>query len=99
MKELEKEFETIFWARKFIFTQIARQGDVALYSKRRPDWSYCSYEVIIVQKHNGFEVFGRKIPPAEYFPSSNEWGTNGFTYQKREDALCKYNQLIRLKCS
>jgi hypothetical protein len=90
MKELEQNFEY----KKFFYSQIARKDNVALYSKRQFNWLCCSYEVILVQKHDGFNAFGRVFPPAEHFPSSNEWGFKGFTYQKREDALHKYNALI-----
>jgi hypothetical protein len=70
--------------------QIKRTDKVAMYSK-------CGgYEVVLVQKHNGYEIKGIKIDPAEYLPKDEDFGTKGWYYggpNGREDAEKKFREL------
>jgi len=64
----------------FDYRQIRREKDVAIYSQcfkggRIP----VAYEVVVIQRHNGYSLGGKTYPPAEYYPSSAKWGTYGFT--------------------
>jgi len=53
------------------------------------------FEVVIVQHHDGREVFGAFIEPAEYYPPTSQWGTLGWTFTEvdREGADRMFDQL------
>ena len=71
------------------FLLIKRSGNVGLFKENK----YNSYEVIIIQSHNGREIMGNVIPPAEFAPSDESWGSKGWTYTIEADALKKFNEL------
>lgn len=89
MKELRKEFTSC----GFIFKQVARENDVAIYSKKQIKHTGVSYEVIRISKHNGYKLGGNFIEPAETYPCNSMWGTNGFTCTSIESAKRKYAEL------
>jgi hypothetical protein len=89
MKILEKEFN----ANKFNFKQITRVGDAAIYEKTAIGGKAVSIEVIRIKSHNGYELAGVKIAPAEVYPSSSQWGIYGWTYTKMEDAMKKFESI------
>jgi hypothetical protein len=79
----------------FDYRQIAREGDVAIYSQT---WSGCPdpaicFEVIRVKRRQGFEIAGRFVEPAEIYPSSEAWGTDGFTVTDKDAAFAKLREL------
>ena len=70
MKALANEFRKS----GFDFKLLLRDGNVALLRKTKPGLSFESYEVVRVQRHNGYQIAGKKIPPAEMMPSSYNLG-------------------------
>ncbi len=78
----------------FNFTQLRRSGDVALFAKRKDDWLMDTYEVVIVQRHNGYRIGGKDVPPGEAMPSSATWGHLGLSYQNQDDAEAKFAALV-----
>jgi hypothetical protein len=88
MKILEKEFDS----RGFHFTQIARKDNHAIYQKVK-DSGGKSFEVIQIRNHDGYEIAGVAVPPAEMYPSSESWGTLGFTYLRFEAAKERFEKL------
>jgi hypothetical protein len=77
----------------FEHTQLKRIGDVAIYRQSKsglPD----AYEVVLIEKHEGYIAFGKDIPASEYYPSSAKWGACGFTFRSREDAERKFKELV-----
>jgi hypothetical protein len=75
----------------FDYRQIAREGDAAIYEQR---WGGCAepspcYEVIRVRYRDGFHIDGRFVEPAEVYPNSEAWGTDGFTLSDRDAAFAK----------
>jgi hypothetical protein len=74
---------------------IGRDGDVAIYKKTLEDSEIDAhtYEVIAIKRHNGYEIAGVKMPPAEMYPSDSQWGDWGFTCVSREDADKRFVQL------
>jgi hypothetical protein len=60
--------------------QIKREGNVALYQMENP----YGYEVVIIRTEKGREKFGKFYPEHEAYPSSEEWGTYGWTYRPDE---------------
>jgi hypothetical protein len=79
----------------FDYRQIAREGNAAIYEQR---WTGCAepsvcYEVIRIRRRDGFQIGGRFVEPAEVYPPSEVWGTNGFTLTDRDAAFAKLREL------
>ena len=74
------------------FLLIKRSGNVGLFQEKK----YNSYEVITIQSHNGREIMGNLIPPAEFAPSDESWGSKGWTYTIEADALKKFDELCEI---
>ena len=89
MKALANEFRKS----GFDFKLLLRDGNVALLRKTKPGFSFESYEVVRIQRHNGYQIAGIKIPPAEMMPHSELWGTHGWTFTSFDDACAKFDQL------
>jgi hypothetical protein len=89
MKHLMPEFHKA----GFDFKLLLRDGDIALLRKTKPGFSFESYEVAIIQRHNGYEIAGVKIEPGENMPSSEQWGVKGWTCRTYDDACTKFNAL------
>jgi hypothetical protein len=58
-----------------------------------PNPSVC-YEVIRIRRREGFEIDGRYIQPAEAYPPSKLWGTDGWTLPDKESAFRKLQKLL-----
>jgi hypothetical protein len=91
-KPLPKEFRRD----GFSYRQVARQGDAAIYEQT---WTGCSnpnvcYEVIRIRRRKGFQIGGRFVEPAEVYPNSEAWGTDGFTFTDKDAAFAKLRELI-----
>jgi hypothetical protein len=79
----------------FHFSQIGRERDVAIYAQvwdGCPDPAAC-FEVVRVKRRQGFQIGGRFVPPAEVYPASKLWGTDGFTLTNRDAAFAKLREL------
>jgi hypothetical protein len=74
------------------FLLIKRSGNVAIFQEKQ----YNSYEVILIQSHNGREIMGNVIPPAEFAPNDELWGSKGWTYTTEADALKKFDELCKI---
>ncbi len=78
----------------FTFEQIRRSGNCAVYWKHKPSGAR-TFEVIRIQSHNGHTFpNGTVAPPSEFYPSSEELGTYGFTCATIEMAEAKLAHLI-----
>jgi hypothetical protein len=78
----------------FNYRQIARQGDAAIYRQTwtgSADPSPC-WEVIRIRHHEGFQIRGRFVEPAEVYPNSEAWGVDGFTFTDRDAAFAKFRE-------
>jgi hypothetical protein len=91
-KPLPKEF------RKdgFNYRQIAREGDAAIYEQTWRGGTNPStvYEVIRIRCRDGFHIAGRFVEPAEIYPPSDAWGTDGFTITNKDAAFAKLRELV-----
>lgn len=86
-----KPLPTQFRRDGFDFRQIVRQGDAAIYEQT---WSGCAeptaaYDLIRIRRREGFQIGGRFVEPAEFYPNSEVWGTDGFTFTNKESAFAK----------
>ena len=89
-----KKLPAVFRSGGFDFKLLARDGDIALFRKTKPRLRFESLEVVIIQRHETFEIEGKLIPAGEHLPSSEQWGVKGWTYSDRLSADRKFNQLI-----
>jgi hypothetical protein len=89
MKKLDKDFESA----GFKYKQIHREKMFAIYERNHISSENKHYEAIKIQSHNGMEIAGKKLPPSEFYPSSNSWGRYGFTCITKKEA---YNRLDRM---
>jgi hypothetical protein len=91
-KPLPKEFRR----GGFTYKQIARERNAAIYEQA---WTGCAepsvcYEVIRIKRRDGFEIHGRFVGPAELYPRSESWGTDGCTVPDKESAFRKLRKLL-----
>src|SRR5205823_2431390 len=90
-KPLPKEFRR----GRFTYKQIARERNAAIYEQT---WNGCrnpsvSYEIIRIRRRDGFQIGGRFVEPAEVYPNSEAWGTDGFTLTDKDAAFAKLSEL------
>ena len=86
-----KILETTFTKNGFRFEQVERRGDFAVYRKSKGKAE--SFETIKITRHDGYTIAGATIPAGECYPSSEQWGANGFTFNDQQKALEKMKQL------
>jgi hypothetical protein len=73
---------------------MGREGAIAILEKtKRGITSARFFEVVIVRRHNGFTIAGNVIPPGESMPSSEHWGTHGWSFSDAERAWAKFRKL------
>ena len=91
MRKLEKEITK----KGFIYKQLKRVGNKAIYSQKRDDKDVTRihYEVIVIKSHDGYEIAGNKIPAGEVYPSSTQLGVLGWTFVDLQDAENKFKKL------
>ena len=92
-----KSLPTQFRHGGFTLRQIAREGNAAIYEPRctgRAEPSVC-YEIIRIRRHGGFQIGGRFVEPAEIYPRSEAWGTDGFTLTDKDAAFAKLREICR----
>ncbi len=73
------------------YNLMERRGNVGIFKEYKHD----SYEVIIIQSHNGLEFNGVKTAPTEYPPGKNQWGSKGWTFRERDAAYEKFIELAK----
>ena len=78
-----------FRDRGFLYEQVERQGEVALYSQTNHS-GIVRYEVvrIRIQPEHTWPN-GTTTPEKEAYPGSNSWGRLGWTFYSRADARAK----------
>jgi len=85
----------------FEYRRIVRQGDGAIYEQC---WTGCAepsicWEVIRIRRREGFQIGGRFVGPAEVYPASKLWGTDGFSLADRDAAFAKLRELAKSRRS
>ena len=91
MKKIDKDFTS----KNFSHKQIHREGDFAIYERffnDSPERKH--YEVVKIQSHNGYAIGGQMYPASEYYPSSNAWGSDGYTCTTKENAYKRLDKMI-----
>ena len=91
MKKIDKSFIS----KNFSHKQIHREGDFAIYERFNNDSPEKKhYEVVKIQSHNGYAIGGQMYPASEYYPSSNAWGSDGYTCVSKENAYKRLDKMV-----
>lgn len=93
MNILHKPLQTSFRANGFDYKQIKRVGDIAMFEQSKKGIEGTWFEVVIVQRHDGYTIAKVNVAPAESMPSASQWGKNGFTYRDMAAAEKRFAQL------
>ncbi len=91
-----KSLPTEFSKNGFNFRQLLRDGNVALFAKWNEDVPE-TYEVILIQSHDGYEIAGSHVEAGEFYPASTSWGQHGWTYVLLEEAKKQFRDLLDVK--
>lgn len=80
---------------RFIFRQIAREGNAAIFEQI---WNGCAepspcWEVIRVRRREGFRIGRRFIEPAEVYPPGQRWGELGWSFCDKAAAFAKLRDI------
>jgi hypothetical protein len=89
------ELATEISAQGRTYKQVKRCGQVVLY-ELSVKGELRGFEVIVIQIHAAGERFGKWYPTRESMPSSESWGTSGFSYLAcdRDGAERRFAELI-----
>jgi hypothetical protein len=93
MRSLPEQFEGRRDTAGWLFRQIRRNGQYAIYERTRGD--EFTYEVIRILKYaSDKQVNGRFLARRgdEYYPKPSEWGIYAWSLMTREAAEAKYNE-------
>lgn len=89
--------ETEFFSKGFCHKLIRRAGFVALFERfrRSNPKKVVHYEVVVIREGKPYSIAGIDFPAKEQYPSSEKWGTLGWTYQDEDRAKEKFNELVK----
>jgi hypothetical protein len=78
----------------YTHTLLKRKSDVAIYEQRK-NKNNIRYEVVIINRHNGYNLGDTYIEPSETYPSTSEWGLRGWTFVDLTKAEEKFKSLLK----
>lgn len=79
----------------FRYDLVARTERVAMYGQNDAfNDRFIAYEVCRVLRHDGRTIAGNYVPPAEFLPSSEQWGQQAWTLTDERAAYAKYTEQI-----
>ena len=87
-----KTIEPSLSASGYKLTQIHRNGSWAVYEQTKAARVY-SYELVKIICRPAETAFGKSYPEREVYPSSEQWGTHGFTVMDRHEAIARCDKL------
>lgn len=90
---VHKLLPTSFRFKGFDYEQVKREGDVAMFEQTKPGLSRTWFEVVVVQRHDGYTIGGSYVAPAESMPSASTWGRLGWTCRDRAAADKRFEVL------
>ena len=64
----------------FVYDQIIRSGNLAIYQQHKPGQSGKWFEVGIIKANPRYEAYGKVIEASESWPPSTQWGVFAWTY-------------------
>lgn len=87
---------TEFTKGRFKYIQELRNDKSAIYQQWL-EGSFIAYEVIRIKHQKATEFQGIKYQEKEAYPSTNEWGINGFTTKDGKRAKEIFNRISKPK--
>ena len=94
---MEKTLPVEFNHRGVLVTRVIRDGDWAVYMKPVSATTKPVYELVRI-RHLPDQWFGKSFCPArESYPTDEEWGVHGFTFDKLTDALDAFHVKVKLE--
>jgi hypothetical protein len=97
MMNTQTEYKTIpaqFKKKGFVYTQLKREGNKAIFQQTRAGSTLNNYEIVKIGRHNGYVMGGSHIEPAETYPGSSLWGITAWTCTSIDDAMRRYDALV-----
>jgi hypothetical protein len=94
-----KTLPTAFRSGSFDFKLLVRDGHIALLRKTKPGLAFETFEVVVVQHHKERIIAGKSIEGGEAMPSSEQWGSKGWTFSDKTSAERKAKLLSTQKHS
>lgn len=86
--------KTEFSRKGFHFRQIYRHGQFAVFERTRlPNFTQKHYETVRLKPFPAHFTFGRQFDAGEAYPSSEQWGSYGFTIPTESAALAKVEEM------
>jgi hypothetical protein len=82
-----------FHKKGFVYTQLKREGNRAIFQQTRQGSTINNYEVVKIGRHNGYIMGGQSIEPAETYPGSSLWGIAAWTCTSIDEALKRYENM------
>jgi hypothetical protein len=88
-----------FKAKGYLFEQIVRENNVAIFKRIRLEGKdeeptgAVSFEVVRINRHNGYELGGNYIKPAETYPGNSAWGRLALSAPTLEVAKEQYKRM------
>jgi len=76
----------------FDLTQLKRSEKAAIYLQSKPG-QRPAYEVIRIRVNKEWSAFGQQFPASEAYPSSEQWGQNGWIFRDLNAAEAKFEEL------
>lgn len=86
-----KRLPTEFTESGFIHKQVYREGNLAVFIRKKVGSGRCHFEAVRIKSHNGFTFPGaeKATPPAEYYPNTKSWGVDGYTLPTLAESVAK----------
>jgi hypothetical protein len=78
----------------FLFEQVERTGNVAIYRQTKPGQAWERFEVGRIRQNATYDAFGKHFEASESWPRSEEWGISAFTLTTLEEAQQKLTEMI-----
>ena len=82
-----------FQLRGFVYTQLRRDGEVAIFEQKR-DGKVTAYEVAVIRFKAAATIMGNSVPAREAYPSSETWGKLGWTCRNLEAAEDRFARVL-----
>jgi hypothetical protein len=95
-----RPLETEFLKNGFRFRLLRRDGDVAIFHKvalkggHHPVSFDAGFETVRVGRHDGYEIAGVQVEPAETLPGNEQWGMKGWSFPTLFAAELKFEELL-----
>lgn len=81
--------------RTYTYTQVAREGDIAVYRQCHKRSAVVRYETIIIQRNGESHLpSGTILPMREVYPRASQWGIYGWTFFSQDAAEQKMRSLL-----